>query len=199
LHQRDIARFIHAQMQDHYWEDAVDYEVTISKGFTELKQSAYTVSEKDSLLDFHHSPEDKSNMSKYLFGGFKRCLYREQKFQSDSERRMAVILDREALKWFRPAKEQFQIFYRWMGDHPEYQPDFVAESEDVVYMVETKARNEMESPEVLAKKESAVRWCVQASDYARTCDGKPWEYLLIPHDSIAENITLAGLAARFKM
>ena len=112
---------------------------------------------------------------------------------------MAVILDREALKWFRPAKGQFQIFYRWIGDHPEYQPDFVAESEDAVYMVETKARNEMETPEVLAKKESAVRWCVQASEHARTCEGKPWQYLLIPHDSIAENMTLAGLAARFKV
>lgn len=86
-----------------------------------------------------------------------------------------------------------------MGDHPEYQPDFVAEAEDKVYMVETKARNEMGSPEVLAKKESAVRWCRQASDYARTCGGKPWEYLLIPHDSIAENMTLFGLAVRFKI
>ena len=33
LHQRDIARYIHAQMQNHYWEDAVDYEVKITKGF----------------------------------------------------------------------------------------------------------------------------------------------------------------------
>jgi type III restriction enzyme len=199
LHQRDIARFIHAQMQEHYWEDEVDYELKISKGFTELKQSAYTVAEKDSLLDFHHSPEDKSNMARYLFGGFERCLYQKQKFHSDSERKLAVILDREALKWFRPAKGQFQIFYRWLGDHPEYQPDFVAESEDMVYMVETKARNEMESPEGLAKKESAVRWCLQASDYARTCGGKPWDYLFIPHDSIAENMTLAGLAERFRV
>ena len=31
LHQRDIARFIHAQMQNHYWEDAVDYEVKIRR------------------------------------------------------------------------------------------------------------------------------------------------------------------------
>jgi type III restriction enzyme len=130
----------------------VDYEVKISKGFTELKPSAYTVSENDLLLDFHHSPEDKSNLARYLFGGFKRCLYREQKFQSDSERKMAVILDREALKWFRPAKGQFQIFYRWIGDHLEYQPDFVAESGDAVYMVETKARSDMALPEVLAKK-----------------------------------------------
>jgi hypothetical protein len=109
-----------------------EFPVKISKGFNELKPSAYTVAKKDSLLDFHHSPEDKSNMSKYLFGGFKRCLFYSQKFQSDTERRMAVILDREALKWFRPAKGQFQIFYRWIGDHPEYQPDFVAESEDAV-------------------------------------------------------------------
>jgi len=84
-----------------------------------------------------------------------------------------------------------------MGDHPEYQPDFVAESEVVVYMVETKARGDMESPEVLAKKDSAVRWCQQASDYARTYNGKPWEYLLIPHDVIAENVTLAWLASQF--
>lgn len=27
--------------------------------------------------------------------------------------------------------------------------------------------------------------------------GKPWRYVLIPHDEIAENITLEGLAARF--
>ncbi len=197
LHQRDIARFIHAQMQDHYWEDAVDYEVKISKGFTELKPSAYTVSEKDAVLDFHHSPKDKSNMARYLFGGFKRCLYYPQKFQSDSERKMAVILDREALKWFRPTKELFQIYYRWSGEESEYQPDFVAESEDVIYMLETKARNEMESPEVLAKKESAVRWCINASEYAQTFGGKPWQYLLIPHDAVSENMTLTWLAGQF--
>ena len=41
-YQREIARFIHAQMQEHYWEEAVGYEVKVSKGFTELKPSAYT-------------------------------------------------------------------------------------------------------------------------------------------------------------
>jgi type III restriction enzyme len=42
-YQRDIARFIHAQMQAHYWVDVAGYEVKISKGFTELKQSAYSL------------------------------------------------------------------------------------------------------------------------------------------------------------
>lgn len=139
MHQREIARFVHVQMQDHYWEEAVDYEVRVSRGFTELKQSAFTASATDPPLDFRNSPADKSNMAKYVFNGFQRCLYPVQKFQSDAERRLAVILDRESLKWFKPAKGQFQIFYKWGAEHPEYQPDFVAETADCVYMLEPKA------------------------------------------------------------
>jgi type III restriction enzyme len=197
LHQRDIARFIHAQMQHDYWEEAVDYEVKISKGFTELKLSAYTASADEPPLNFRHSPADKSNMAKYVFGGFTRCLYPVQKFQSDSERKLAVILERQALKWFRPAKGQFQIFYRWGGDHLEYQPDFVAETTDGLYMLEVKARSEMDDAEVQAKKNAAVKWCSHATDYALKNGGKPWKYLLIPHDVIAENMTIAGLASQF--
>ncbi len=199
LHQRDIARFIHAQMQNHYWEEAVDYEVKTTKGFTKLKESAYTTSAQDAPLDFHQSPADKSNMSKYLFRGFQRCLFSVQKFQSASERKLAVILDRETFKWFKPAKGQFSIYYRWDGDHREYLPDFVAEAAEAIYMLEPKARNEMDTPEVLAKKEVAVRWCKHASEHARTYGGKHWKYLLVPHDAIAENMTLAGLASQFEV
>ena len=196
-YQRNIAQFIHAQMQAHYWEDVVGYEVKISKGFTELKQSAYTYSVQEPPADYRVAPADKSNMAKYLFGGFARCLYPVQKFDSDSERKLAVILERDAEKWFKPAKGQFQIFYRKGADHLEYQPDFVAETADMIYMLEPKMRKEMEDPDVLAKKEAATQWCVYASDHAATYDGKPWRYLLIPHDEIASNITLSGLADRF--
>jgi hypothetical protein len=48
-YQRDIARFIHAQMQAHYWEDVAGYEVKISKGYTELKQSAYSIPYRNRL------------------------------------------------------------------------------------------------------------------------------------------------------
>ena len=58
-------------------------------------------------------------------------------------------------------------------------------------------RKEMDDPDVLAKKEAATQWCVYASDHAATYDGKPWRYLLIPHDEIASNITLSGLEDRF--
>jgi type III restriction enzyme len=196
-YQRDIARFIHVQMQEHYWEEAAGYEVKVSKGFTELKQSAYTSSVQEPPADYRVAPADKSNMAKYLFGNFQRCLYPVQKFDSDTERKLAVILERDAIRWFKPAKGQFQIYYKSGAEHPEYQPDFVAETVDTIYMLEPKMRKELDDPIVLAKKEVAIKWCVNASDHASTYGGKPWRYLLIPHDEIAENITLGGLADRF--
>ena len=199
LYQRDIARFVHTQMLEHFWEAAVDYEVKVSRGFTALKPSAYTTAADESLLDYRQSPTDKSNMAKYLFGGFSKCLYSVQKFQSDTERTLSVVLEREAIKWFKPAKGQFQIYYRWNGDRPEYQPDFVAETDDRIYMLEPKRRSEMDAAEVLAKKAAAVKWCQQASTYMQSNGGKPWSYILIPHDAIAQNMTLKGLADRFQV
>jgi type III restriction enzyme len=196
-YQRDIARFIHSQMQDYYWEEAVGYEVRVSKGFTALKSSAYTYALAEPPVDFRVSPSDKSNMAKYLFGGFERCLYTVQKFDSEAERKLAVILDRETIKWFKPAKGQFQIFYRNGADHLEYQPDFVAETTGMIFLLEPKAVTQMEDPIVLAKKAAAVEWCANASAHAQSYRGKPWRYLLIPHDEIATNITLDALDARF--
>jgi type III restriction enzyme len=196
-YQRDIARFIYAQMQEHSWEEVLEYEVVVSKGFTEFKSSAYTYAVNQTLADYQVSPTDKSNMAKYVFGGFKRCLYPVQKFDSEAERVLAVILDRDADKWFKPAKGQFQIFYKQGINHQEYQPDFVAETKDAIYMLEPKASNQMEDATVLAKKEAAIQWCKNASDYSKVNGGKPWCYVLIPHTSIAQNMTVDGLARQY--
>jgi type III restriction enzyme len=197
-YQRPIAQFIHSQMQEHYWEEASGYEVKVTKGFTELRRTAYTAGAKEPLLDHRVSPEDKSNMAKYLFGGFKHCLFdTPQKFQSDSERRLAGILEREGLKWFRPARGQFQIFYKSGANYPEYQPDFVAETPDCIYMLEPKDAKQLGDEEVVAKKDSAITWCQQASDHAASYGGKPWKYVLVPHNAITDNMTLTGLAAQY--
>jgi hypothetical protein len=66
--------------------------------------SNYSAVAGEEPFDFRRSPDDKSNMAKYLFGGFQRCLYPVQKFDSDAERKLAVILERDVLKWFKPAK-----------------------------------------------------------------------------------------------
>lgn len=195
LYQQKIADFVHVQMQKHFWQDTSGgYEVVVTRGFTELRRSAFTAAAGEAPIDFRQSPSDKSNMSRYLFGGFKKCLYPTQKFQSDAERKLAVILEREAEKWFKPARGQFQLYYRSGNDQLEYQPDFVAETSDCIWMLEPKASNQMEDAEVLAKRDVAVEWCRHASAHAKTYNGKPWRYALIPHDMIAENVTLSGLA-----
>lgn len=198
-YQRQLAEFIHSQMQAHHWEKASGYDVLVSKGFTALKPLAFTAPADEAIHNFRYPVADKTKIAQMVFGGFTRCLYPVQKFQSDTERVMAVILDREAAKWFKPSRGQFQIFYKWGADQREYQPDFVAETADTIYMLEPKSRKDMEDGEVIAKKDSAVRWCQHAADHAAKNSGKPWRYLLIPHDAVAENMSIKGLAAQYEM
>jgi len=194
MYGRNIARFLHTQMQDHIWEEAVEYEAKVSAGFSPLKPSAYTAPTNGAPLDFRQQPADRSNMSRFVFGGFEKCLYPLQKFDSDAERKMALILERDAAKWFRPARGQFQIFYRVGRDPVEYQPDFVAETGSSIFLIEVKRASDLSDAEVIAKSDAALAWCERASHYAQTSGGKPWRYLLVPHDAIADNLSLAGMA-----
>lgn len=197
LEQRNIARAVHAQMLDHFWmDDTVEYHLEVKQGFTEIRSSAHT-SERQAPLDYRTPPADKSNMARYLFGGFSKCLTNVARFQSDSERKLAVILEREADKWFRPAKGQFQMFYRKASDHLEYMPDFVAETATEILMLEPKMANQMQDVDVLAKKDVAVRWCQTATEYSAKHGGKPWRYALIPHDQIQDNMGLDFIVKRF--
>lgn len=196
-HQKQLAAAIHDQMQAHQWEKTEDYEVVVSKGFTELKRPAYTSLESDSAHDFRETVADKNRIPQMIFTGFERGLYRIQKFQCDPERKMAIILDRESIKWLKPASGQFQIFYKAGADQAEYVPDFVAETDACIYLLEPKAKNEMKDADVLAKRDAAVKWCALASQHTAGSGGKPWKYLLIPHDAITDNMTLAGLASQY--
>lgn len=64
-------------------------------------------------------------------------------------------------------------------------------------MLEPKARREIATPDVVAKMEAARKWCGLATDYETSNGEKPWKYILIPHDVIAENMTLNGLVRQF--
>jgi type III restriction enzyme len=55
----------------------------------------------------------------------------------------------------------------------------------------------MQDPVVLAKARAAATWCKHASAHETENNGKPWRYVLIPHDAIADNMTVAGLAKSF--
>ncbi|MDT4863302.1 hypothetical protein FQZ97_980000 [compost metagenome] len=188
---RLIAREIHAQMMAHFWEEATEYEVQVSRGFTELKPCNYTATAGQTAHHFRETVTETSRIKQMLFGGFARCLYPLQKFDSDTERRFAIILERDALKWFKPAKGQFQIYYKLGTEQPEYIPDFVAETDSTILMVETKARGDINTQEVQAKAAAALQWCQHASDFTASVGGKPWRYLLVPHDEVNESRRLA--------
>lgn len=83
-----------------------------------------------------------------LFGSFSKCLYPVQKFDSDTKRRFAIILDRDAQKWFKPAKGQFKIYYKDGAEYPEYTSDFIAKTERCILMEEAKSQAEMTDPRV---------------------------------------------------
>ncbi len=195
--QRSIAVLVHSQMQAHLWEDDVPYETKVNAGFSELRPSAYTQASAD--LDFRSPPVDRRNIDQLMFGGFQRCLYRLAKFQSDKERLLAVILDRDSEKWFRPAKGQFNITYKLGHERPLYQPDFVAELADYIAMIEVKAANQMNDPEVLAKQDAGVVYCRLATEYNAGHGKKPWRYVLVPHDAIAENWGLQDLLSKWEV
>lgn len=187
---RLIAREIHAQMLAHFWEKATSYEVQVSRGFTELKPCNYTVVAGQTSHHFRETVVEIGRIKQMLFGGFTKCLYPLQRFDSDTERRFAVILERDAQKWFKPAKGQFLIYYKLGTEQPEYIPDFVAETATHIFMAETKARTDVESQEVQAKASAAAQWCRHASDHAATVGGKPWVYVLLPHDEVKESSRL---------
>jgi len=188
---RLIACEIHAQMLAHFWEQATEYEVQVSRGYTQIRRPTYTVMAGEPVHHFRETVPEPGRIRQMLFGGFKRCLHEQQRFDSDTERRFAVILERDALKWFKPAKGQFQIYYKLGTEQPEYIPDFVVEVDSTLLMVETKARSDVDTQEVQAKAAAAGRWCGQASDYAANVGNKPWKYLLVPHDEINEAKRLA--------
>lgn len=191
---QQLAALIHAQMQPHRWQNATSYEATVNRGFTTLRSSAYSAPMGEALRSVHAPVEERQYIRGMLFGGFRRCLYPVQKFDSDTERQFASVLetDTEVLKWFKPARGDFKIFY---GHDQAYEPDFVVETATAKYLCEPKRHTDIDTPEVQAKARAAIEWCRHATQHEVQHGGKPWAYLLIPHDAIRASSTLAGLVA----
>jgi type III restriction enzyme len=196
-HNQHLATLIHAQMLAHRWERAAGYEAQVSRGFETPRPIALSETVGEKVHDFHETVPAKRSIPNMLFGGFARCLYPVQKFSSDPERWFAVMLENEPpglqVKWFKPVRGQFKIFYS--ADHA-YEPDFVVETATDKYLCEPKRADEMTDPEVQAKARAAAQWCRYASEHEVKHGGKPWTYVLIPHDAINDSATLKSLVAR---
>ena len=136
-----------------------------------------------------------SHLRKFIFTGYLKSYYTEYKFDSKTEHDFSFVLenDKKVLRWLRPAREQFSIY--WSNGSKRYEPDFIVETADVIYMVETKAAANVSTEEVQQKKAAAEEYCRHASEFTAENGGKPWKYVLLPHDSVDRTASFEYLIA----
>ncbi len=134
---------------------------------------------------------------KIVFRGFEKACHFEYKFDSKTELDLSFVLetDGNVLKWLRPAPNQFRMY--WDNNSKKYEPDFVVETADAIFMVETKAENELKNDDVIQKMVAAMNYCKNATEFTSQNEGKPWHYVLIPHTAVYKTVSFNFLVANY--
>lgn len=195
---KTIAERIYIQMKSHFKLIFKDYEKPSVLPFTKILQHNFSALANNGFRDYRDAVSPISLVPKYVYRGFEKACHFEYKFDSNTEKDLAYIVenDNKVLKWLRPASNQFHIY--WDNNKRRYEPDFVVETSDAIYMVEPKSKDKMQDSEVLSKKDAALTYCKYATEYNLENNGKPWFYLLIPHDEITKTTSFELLINKFK-
>ena len=167
--------------------------------FSEIKTASVSINKGDRIYDFKENIEPASQIKNKVFGGFLKAYHKVYKFDSKTEKDFASILEQDetCIKWLKPAQNQFSIAY----GRPSrlYQPDFIVELPNYIAMVETKKKDDLEAAQVLSKAQAAINYCENATTYNQKIDGKPWRYILIPHDAVKINMSLTFLFDQYRV
>ena len=184
-------------MMQHFKLHEPDYIKPNVRPFTNIENWNFTAQINLSRKDYRDEGFPAIQVPKFVFNGFEKSCHQEYKFDSRTEQTFSFILenDTEVIKWLRPAPNQFRIY--WQNNNKIYEPDFIAETVDVIYMIEVKAANEMQNPEVQAKAVAAKKYCNYATEYTAEYGGKEWRYILIPHDKVAKNNSFRGFVSQY--
>jgi len=195
FHKRDIAQFIFSQMKPHFYCNTKSYEKPVVKPFTQIEGHNLTKIQADKVHHYTDTITPTSTIPLKVFTGFKKACHSLYKFDTKGEKDFAGILDNDkaVLKWLRPAPKQFKIY--WDHNARTYEPDFVIETDTIIYLTEIKADNQMTSEDVLEKAKAAVQYCKHATEHNLKNNGKAWKYLLIPHNEVLHNTSLGRLAS----
>ena len=191
MYKKTIGNMIYAQMLQHFYcENGFLQEEVIGTRNYNLEQS-YTFVERVGLYD-----ACTGKIQSVLFDGIKRGVFNTAKFDSLPELVLARVLDNDTdvQNWLRPAPREFNITYN-RGRH--YEPDFVVETDDVIYLVEVKGEDKLNDPDVIAKKKRGVQYCEVASRWGKANGYKEWQYLFIPSQKIMPNSSFMQLAKQF--
>ena len=193
MYKRDIGNKIYKQMLQHFYceNGFLQEEVVGTRNYNLLP--SYGCSERVNLFSDNYM----SNIQSVLFEGIKHGVFSEAKFDSRPELVLARVLetDTDVQNWLRPAPQEFNITY----NHGHlYEPDFVVETEDVIYLVEVKGEDKLNDPDVIAKKKRGVQYCEVASRWGKANGYKEWRYLFIPSKQVMPNSSFMQLAERFE-
>lgn len=197
LTQREqLATQIWVQMKDKFFCEIGEYETPVVKPFTAIEPHNYSTQKDGEALNFKTTVKTIAELRKTLFTDFKKSCHSAYKFDSFGEQKFAQLLEadgeKDVLKWLRPAHRQFQIY--WDHQTKTYEPDFVVETKDAIWIVEIKAQTEIPSIETQEKAKAALVYCKNASEYNIKNEGKPWKYTLIPDSEIGLNKTFKFLS-----
>lgn len=193
MYKRDIANKLYAQMMQHFYctNGFLQEEVVGTRDYNLRPRNSW----RESVGLFEPFTED---IHAVLFTGIKKGVFSEAQFDSkDGELTLARVLetDPDVLNWLRPHPQEFNITY---NRNRRYEPDFVVETADIIYLVEVKGEDKLKDPDVIAKKERGVQYCAVASRWGKANGYKEWRYLFIPAGQIRSSSSFAMLAERFK-
>jgi type III restriction enzyme len=196
---KTIADRIYLQMKNHFKIEYTNYEKPNVLPFTKIESHNFSALASNGFKDYRDTITPVSLVPKYVFTGFEKACHFEYKFDSNTEKELAFVLENDStvVKWLRPASNQFRIY--WDNNSKRYEPDFVVETKDAIYMIEPKSKDKMQDSDVLQKAEAAKIYCEYATEYNLENGGKPWHYLLIPHDEINKSVSLSYLISKYKL
>ena len=195
MHCKDIANRIYRQMMRHFYRDntLLKEEVMSVSGANKKQTCNYKYE-----CNLYDTFKEKwfGSIKSVLFTGIKKGVFSSALFDSEQEHILARILenDNDVLNWLRPAKNEFDIYY---NHGKRYEPDFVIETKDCIFLAEVKDASKLKDADVVAKKNRGVQFCKTVSEWAKANNFKEWKFLLIPHDQIRDNSSFTNLAAQF--
>jgi len=194
-----IALKICEQMQSHFRMGVPEYQEPRVLPFVKIEPWNFSVLAENGYKDYRDPVTPVSSIPKYVYRSFTKACHFEYKFESKAEKDLSFVLehDNSIKKWLRPAPNQFRIY--WQNNTRLYEPDFIAETDSVIFMIETKAANEINNMEVQEKAAAALRYCNYATDFTTANGGKGWKYLLIPHDQVATTSSFEYLLGHFEL
>ena len=108
--QTTIAEIIYAQMNQHFYKEETNYRASTMRPFSKIETSFGNKLRTDEIYDLRASIPAGEVRSK-VFKGFKKSCHTLYKFDSETERTFAIVLenDPKVLKWMRPSPKQFNI------------------------------------------------------------------------------------------